>query len=340
MKKLLKIAAILLVPLVALVVLVVVLAWVYIDTLAERGVERGATYALAVPTTLASADVGVLRGTVELSGLHVDNPEGFEADHFLELNEANLDVSLNSLMSDTVEVPSLRFTGIDVNLERTADGANYRVIMDNLKRFETGEKKEADPSAKKFIVRTIEIRNVTIHANVVPVGGALGELTTAKVTVPEVILHDVGSAGDPKTIAEISAVVIKAVLASAIEVGGGVLPQDVLGELGDQLGALLDLGEMGVGGIEGLGEAAADLLGVPLDEAVGEVTEGVGQAIEEAGQQVQDAASEAQKKLEEEARRARERLGGLLPGQKKQEPKPEPAQEPKDEPKDDPKDPG
>lgn len=330
MAKLLKIAAIALLPLVGLVVLAVVLAWIYIDTLAERGVERGATYALGVGTTLDSADVGVLGGTVELKGLHVDNPEGFKADHFLELQEANLGVSLGSLMSDVVEVPSLRFTGIDVRLERTAQGANYAAIMDNLKRFEAGEKKEPDPSAKKFIVRTIEIRDVTIHADLVPIGGAIGELTSTKVTVPEVVLNDVGSAGDPKSIAEISVIVIKAILASAVEVGGGVLPEDILGELGSQLGALLDLEAMGVGGIEGLGEAAADLLGTPIDETIRDATEGVGEAIEDAGQQVQDAATEAQKKLEEEARRARERLGGLLPGQKKQPPKEEPKEEPKD----------
>jgi len=40
MKKLLKIIAIVLAPLVALAVLGVVVAWVYIDTLAERAVER------------------------------------------------------------------------------------------------------------------------------------------------------------------------------------------------------------------------------------------------------------------------------------------------------------
>lgn len=310
MKKLLKIAAIALLPLVGLVVLAVVLAWVYVDRLVEHGVERGATYALAVPTTLGSADVGVLSGSVHLSGLEVSNPEGFEAAHFLKLDDAGVDVSLDSLMSDTVEVPSLVLSGIDVRLERTVDKANYKVILDNLSRFESGGKSEPEPGGKKFVVSTIEIRDVTIHADVVPIGGAIGELTTAKVTVDEVVLRDVGTAGKPMSMAEISAVVLKAILASAVEIGGGVLPEDVLGDIGAQLASMLDLGEMGVGDVEGLGRAAGDLLGVP----VGETIDGVGDAIEDAGEQVEDAVDEAQKKLEEEARKARERLDGVLPG--------------------------
>lgn len=270
MKLLLKIAAIVLLPLIGLVVLALVLAWVYVDSLAERGVERGATYALGVPTTLDSADVGVLNGSVELAGLEVSNPDGFEADHFLKLDDADMDVSLGSLMEDTVEVPSLVLEGIDLRLERTLEGANYNVIMDNLSRFESGEKKEADPSAKKFVIRTIEVRNVRVRVDAVPVGGAIGDLTTAEVTVDEVVLRDVGTAGEPMSIAEITTVVLKAILASAVEVGGGVLPDDVLSDIGDQLASLLDLEAMGVGGIEELGE----------------VIEGVGDSIREAGEEL------------------------------------------------------
>ncbi|MEQ9095735.1 MAG: AsmA family protein [Phycisphaerales bacterium] len=309
MGKLLKIAAAVLLPLVGLVVFALVLGWIYVDSLAERGVERGATYALDVPTELGSADVGVLSGRVELSSLSVDNPDGFEAQHFLTLGNADVNVTLGTLMDDVVEVPSLTLAGIDLHLERTTDGANYKVIMDNLARFESGEQKDPDPDAKKFVVRTLAIRNVTIHADIVPIGGAIGDLTTTKLTVDEVVLRDVGSGGEPMTIAEITTVVVKAILASAIEVGGGVIPEDVLGEIGGQLASLLDLEDMGVGNIEGLGEAAADLLGAPVEGAIEEA----GEAIEDAGEAIQ-----------KEADRAKERLGGLLPGQKKKEDEPKP----------------
>ena len=315
MKKLLKIVAIALVPLIGLLVLAAVLAWVYIDTLAQRGVERGATYALDVPTTLGSADVGVLAGRVELSNLEVSNPEGFDEPHFLTLARTEVDVSIDSLTSDVVEVPSLTLSGIDLRLERTTEGANYKTILDNLKRFESDEKPEPKPDGKKFVIRTVQIRDVTVHVDAVPIGGAIGELTSATVSVSEVTLRDVGSAGEPMSIAEITAVILKAIFASAIDVGGGVLPEDVLGELGDQLATMLDLGEMGVGAVEGLTDAAADLIGAPLEQAAGQAQE----AIEEAAGAIEDGVD-----------RARRGLDDLLPGQGTKPREGQPADQPKD----------
>ncbi|NRA57154.1 MAG: AsmA family protein [Phycisphaerales bacterium] len=325
MKKLAKIASIAILPIASLVVMAVILAWIYIDTVAQSGVERGATYALDVPTTLVSADVGILSGGVTLTGLEVSNPNGFDAPHFLKLGSTDLDVSLGSLTSDTVEIPSLVLSGIDVRLERTTEGSNYRAILDNLSRFEKGEKAEPKPDGKTFVIRTLEIRDVKVHVDAVPIGGALGELASAEMTVPEVVLRDVGSGGKPMSIAELSAVILKTILASAIDVGGDVLPEDVLGELGGQLSSMLRLDEMGVGDIEGLGQQAAALLGAPVED----VTEQVQGALDDASSAAQGAVEDVQDSIAEEAERARDRLGGLLGGGRSDEPA-----------KEDPKDPG
>ena len=325
MKKLAKITASVMLPVVGLVVLAIVLVWVWIDSLAQSGVERGATYALDVPTTLEAADVGLLAGGITLTGLEISNPEGFDAPHFLTLDSADLDVSVGSLTSDTVEIPSLVLSGIDVRLERTTEGSNYKAILDNLSRFEKGEKAEPSPEGKAFVIRTLEIRDVKVHVDAVPIGGTLGELASAELTVPELVLRDVGSGGRPMSVAELSAVILKTILASAIDVGGGVLPEDVLGELGGQLSSMLRLDQMGVGDIEGLGRQAAELLGAPVED----VAEQVQSALDDASSTAQDAVEGVQDSIAEEAERARDRLGGLLGGGGSDEPT-----------KEDPKDPG
>ncbi len=325
MKKLAKIASIALVPIAGLVVLGVILAWMYIDSLAQKGVERGATYALDVPTTLASADVGILTGGVSLSGLEISNPAGFEAPHFLKLGSSDLDITLGSLTTEIVEIPTLVLSGIDLELERKASGSNYQTILDNLSRFEKGEKTEPKPDGKAFVIRTLQIRDVKVRVNAAPVGGVLGELTTAELTVPEIVLRDVGTGGKPMSIAELSAVILKTILASAVDIGGDILPEDVLGELSGQLSTMLRLDQMGVGDIEGLSQQAVQLLGAPVDEVAGQV-EGV---IDDASSAAQDAVEGVQDSIAEEAERARDRLGGLLGGGRSDEPA-----------KEDPKDPG
>ena len=82
MKLLIKIVVVL----VLLLVIGVLTTFFFIDRIAKAGVEKGATYALGVPTTLKSADVGVFAGTFAMSGLNVANPEGFDKEpHFLKL---------------------------------------------------------------------------------------------------------------------------------------------------------------------------------------------------------------------------------------------------------------
>lgn len=293
-----------------------------------------------MPTELASADIGVFAGQVELSGLQVRNPTGFRDPHFLTLADTQVDVSLGSLSSDVVEAPLVVLDGIELRLERTLDGSNYGVILENLKRFEKGEKKEPKPDGKKFVIRTVQLRNITVHVDAVPVGGALGDLTSARISVPELTLHDIGSAGQPMSVAELTAVVLKAILASAIDVGGGVLPEDVIGELGDRLAEMLDLKAMGVGDIEGLSAAAADLLGLPAEALADEVQGAVEGAVQDATEDARRAVEDATDAVRKETDRARERIGDLLPGRKKEDPDKKPKEEPKDDPKDDPKDPG
>ncbi len=264
--------------LVVLIVLLVAVIAISIDSLAKRGVERGATYALQVPTTLNNADVKFLSGGFAMSGLEVKNPDGFSAPHFLQMNDASVNVSLATLAEDVVELPALTITGIDMYLVKEGGKANYQVIMDNLKRFESGESEPADPAkeGKKFVIRKIEIKDVMVHASVLPLGAA-GK--TVDVEVPEIVLTNVGSGGQSVSMAEVFNIVLKAVFATALNLGD-VLPGDISEGLKgglSQLGSLSDLG-VGVAG------SAAKVLG----DLPGGVGEGAGKAVEDAAKGVEE----------------------------------------------------
>ena len=65
----------------------------------------------------------------------------------------------------TVELPLLGLSDLNVVLERREGKANYKVILENLKRLESGEKKTEDPAAdsgKRFVVRKVDIRDVAV----------------------------------------------------------------------------------------------------------------------------------------------------------------------------------
>ena len=229
--------------LVILGVVAVMVVFVSIDAIAKRAIERGTTYALGVRTTLDSADIGILSGEFRMKGLEVANPEGFTSDTFFRLGEGFVAVSLGSLRQDTVELPMLALTGVQMNLEKKAGSSNFGVITDNLKRFESGNSGRPGDSAKpgkNFIIREIVITDIDVTVDLLPIGGSLNRI---EVPIQEVRLTDVGN--DGLTTAEMTALVIKAIMA-AVVANAGDLPADLVNDLGGALGNLASLKDLGI----------------------------------------------------------------------------------------------
>ncbi|MHC4768958.1 MAG: hypothetical protein ACYTEI_09635 [Planctomycetota bacterium] len=269
---------------VLLVVVVVAIAF-YLDAIARGAIETGATYALGVRTTLDEADIGVLSGEFTMKGLDVANPEGFQSDHFLQLGEGYVDVSLGSLRQETVELPTLTLTTVNMTLEKKGGESNYKVILDNLKRFESGEGQDKKMAGKKFNIQEAVISDINVEIDLFGVGG---EVNRARVPIDEIRLTNVGAGGGDT--AEITDVIIKAIMA-AIMAKAADLPAELVNDLGGQLKGLESLADMGIDQSFDFGKQMGDAAGKAVDDA----TKGLG----------------------EEADKAVKGLGGLLGGDKK-----------------------
>lgn len=256
------------------VVLVVLLlgAWIFIGSIAKTAIEKGGTYALGVDTTLGSASVHPFGGKFGLSKLEIRNPEGFTSPRFLALDAAALEVTMSSLTKDVVEAQRLELDGIEVFLERTSGKTNYGVILDNLKRFESGKKggqeQPKEEGGKKFIVREVIVRNVTVHADLLPVGGSLTKTT---LTLPELRLTNLGNAKEGLSISELVSQIIAAVLDATVQMGGQVLSPEILKDLSGSLkgleGLAVKLQEMVGGQVQDIGKTL-DGLGKQLGESL------------------------------------------------------------------------
>jgi len=121
----------------------------------------------------------------------------------------------------------------DDNLARITD------TLDNLERLEGAPAGEPEPApeGKGYIVRVVELRDITVHADLLPEGG---EMTRASVRVPAITLRDVGTAADPVSLPEMTSIVVRALLTAAIEAPG--LPDGMLDDLRGRLEALGSLG--------------------------------------------------------------------------------------------------
>ncbi len=311
MKRIKKLA---IVGVVALVLLVVGAVF-WIDRLAKTGIEVGGTYALGTPTAVDSTSIGLFSGHSQISGLQVSNPPGFNSEYFLKLGDGSVGVSLASLTGDTVEVPELTLSGIELSLEKNTGAANYKVIMDNLGRFESGRKEAPQENeGKKFVIRELVLKDITVHVNLL---AALGDATKVTVPIQEVRLKDVGTAsGQGVAMAQLTATILKALLEAAVQKSGGLIPADMLADLSSGLKSLESLKDVGavlaVSAEESINQlkdkAAAAKEGI--EQKAVEVKEQVGQKAAEAKQQVEQKAAETKQRLEEKAKTTADEVTG------------------------------
>ncbi len=235
------------------VVALIVIALFCVDYFARGGIEAAATYALGAETKLGAARIGILSGKSRISNLRIANPNGFSTPHFLTMDRGGLDLSIGSLFSDTIEMPLIELDGIDVYLERTGSGSNYKVILENL------EKALGSSGGTKYAIQQIVVKNITAHVNLIPL---TGKLTTLTVTIPELRIDDFGS--DSKggvLLSQVAGTLVKHILLAVADQGKGVLPNDFVGDLKGVTQKALKT-------IEGVGKKAG--------ETINQLKEGVG----------------------------------------------------------------
>lgn len=287
-----------------LLVIGLVVAIASLDSIARYGIQEGATYALGVPTTVDSASVGLFGGTFGLKTLEVKNPQGFASPHFLQLSEGAVAVSLPSLMGEVIQIPQVRLTGLDMNVEKAGGKANYEVIMESLEKLSSGEKPPAEEpaQAKKYVIGELVIEDVVVHLSGYPVART--------VKIAPIRLTNVGSGGEPVSMAKLTGIIMRSVFQSLLA-GGFELPADLSAGL-----------TAGISQLQGLGAAQLQNLGEEVGQRLGEVSEQLQKSIPDAaGDAVGEAGKKAQQAVGE---KLGEGLGGLLGGDRKNNPTDEP----------------
>ena len=223
--------------LIFLLILVVIaggVAYFYVDSIAEKAIERGGEMALGVPTELDKVHVSLWGGEASLRGLRVANPAGFQERTFLNLGQGEAAVSIGSLMSDTVRLPRIRLRDITINLEQQGKKNNVQPLLARAKSM-AGDKQPAAGQAeagKKFIVEYFTLDNVEVNAAL----EMLGQSSNVTMKLPKIELRNLGDQENGLTMPELVQKVVQAVLAAAQNSSGQFSPalQRLLaGELGD-----------------------------------------------------------------------------------------------------------
>jgi hypothetical protein len=246
---------------VVLVVVAGVVGYLWLDTIAKEAVQRGGTYAMGVDTTVDKVSLRPFAGQLQMQGLNVANPKGFNGAHLMQTGTFELELVPGSLMDKTIVLKKFELDGLDMYIDQQMPRSNISVIMDNLKKLGDEKPKDQKPSeGKNYRVDLITIRNVVAHVKVL-----VGPELTIK--IPEIQLKNVtGDNAAGVALPVLVARILPAIVAAVLESGKGVLPPELAMALRGDVSALTaQLGgqaQQMVKGVQGeIGKTVGSVLG-------------------------------------------------------------------------------
>lgn len=228
-----------------------------LNALVKGGIETMGPRILGVPVTLEDVDVTLLSGTsmhAGLTGLVVNNPEGYETAFAVSLPEIRIQVDWNSLVTDTVIVEEVLIVKPAVTFEWSLQGSNLGMIHENVKRNtgsgsdDDGQEKSEKPEETQEINKSVHVKKVTVKDAIINVSFVGGQDEVTQVSLPDLELRDIGNPSGGTTFSQASAVIFEQIyeaIDKAVMKPGILLPQGV-----EQLGK--SIGKMGKELLEGL----------------------------------------------------------------------------------------
>jgi uncharacterized protein involved in outer membrane biogenesis len=214
------------------------------NSLIKKGIETGGTKVAQVDVRLQDVKVSLFSGRGEVQGLVVGNPPGYQSPWAFKMDKTSVAVQPGSVFSDKIKVMSVEVTGPEITFEGGLQDNNLKKILANVEAFagqgkpsqNTNQPAPSQPgSGKKIQIDQLAIRSAKVHVLI----KGLGDKTTT-VTLPDIVLQDLGKDSEGITGAELGQKILQLVLADATKAVAG------------------NLGQLGKGAIEGMTAAGVD----------------------------------------------------------------------------------
>ncbi len=264
------------------IVIVVIAAILLIISFAAEGIMKSAiekvgTSTMKVDVKLRKVTFSPFSGNFGMNDLIISNPEGFDEPTFMELSEFDIKTQMGSLMSDTVQVNSIKMDNVQLTLEQKGLKSNLNEIISSLpSKKEPVEEKPSEKPGKKLQIDELEMSNIKVRFKP-PVANAI------TFSIPTIKMTDLGKEDGIDSV-ELTTKLLTAITKGIAEHGAGQLPTELVTSL---TGTLKDKGIKAlstgiVTGKEALekGTGVGKGVGEKVMEGGKSITEGAGKAIE------------------------------------------------------------
>ena len=162
----------------------------------KSAIENGGSQLAGVAVGVENVQFSIFTGKGTLKNLTAANPDGFDADHVIRVNQVAISVKTSSMMSQKKVIKSLALDEVEVNYERSSDRGNIETLFEKISANMPGC---ADAASSTFLqIDQLQIKNIKIHLIATAFKGRGTTLD-----LPEILLHNLGQEGTGLTPADL-----------------------------------------------------------------------------------------------------------------------------------------
>lgn len=185
----------------------------YLDTIVKSGIEVVGSRVLGTTVTVDSVLVSPFSGQGRISGLRVENPEGFDSQYAFELDSVLVSINVNSVFTDVVEIESVTIMQPTITYETKITTDNIRTLLNNLSDSgaASSDSAGAEDSSRQIIIR--EFRMVDSQLNLV------SAIVSAPVTLADIEVLNIGAEGSSTSAANAVRVILQELVWSILNAG-------------------------------------------------------------------------------------------------------------------------
>lgn len=155
-----------------------------LNGLVKSGIERTGTELTQTEVSVEQVSINPWSGSGTIEGLRVRNPEGFESEHAIVIQNFEVSLNIRSIFSDTLIINEIILTEPAISVIQKVPQNNLRMLMRNMDEVAAG------PDSQAMLIRSLLVRNAQV--SVTP---SIGEQPSATVTMDEIELQNVGEDG-------------------------------------------------------------------------------------------------------------------------------------------------
>lgn len=183
----------------------------YFDALLKGAIEVVGTEVLGTSVTVTSVSVSPLNGRGSISGLRIENPQGFNADYVIELSAILLNINTSTVFSEVVEIESVTIVRPQITYETRITTDNIRTLLGALSSTQSSSsnaERAASGGSKRVIIRQLQI----LEPQLTLVAAGI----TAPISLPDIQLQNIGTASEATTVPAAIATVLAALSTSIL----------------------------------------------------------------------------------------------------------------------------